>query len=253
MHKLTETEKEELEKNVSSTHILSTDQAVYRESHSIMQQEQNMHRLNVLKDLPNTATAEDKKAMANSNNYKYKVEIYITENYDNYFLDGDVDQLLSLIEKKLGRTKTHVMQTEAESATLIAKIEKKKNDEKVMDYVKRFLPAIFPDKHESWMAMWQTMIADKDLQNLIFCPGKQKFKDFNKNGVANIVSTLIDGYPALFKENKSNIAKIVEGSKNNHMRIELGRARNVNKVLTNKIKEKYINKFLFKKDGNTIF
>ena len=110
----------------------------------------------------------------------------------------------------------------------------------VVSYAKRFLPAVFSNKHEQWVAMWQQIADNNDLQKLVFCSGKQNYKDFNKNGIAQIVGFLINEYPNLFSIcTYSNISEIVEGSKKHHMRIELGRHKNINETNKKKIKEIY--------------
>lgn len=196
-----------------------------------MQQKQNIHRLEVMKTQKHNgeATANDK---AEENDF-YCIEIYISSDYKTFYLDGDVEQLLPFMLNQILKRKRYVTNKRTKN--------RKKNEvEMVVSYAKRFLPAVFSNKHEQWVAMWQQIADNNDLQKLVFCSGKQNYKDFNKNGIAQIVGFLINEYPNLFSIcTYSNISEIVEGSKKHHMRIELGRHKNINETNKKKIKEIY--------------
>lgn len=174
---------------------------------------------------------------------KYSLEFSLSGDMIELYFKGDRNKLLQILPN------IYSMQNVSQNGSMLllpehyidsASVSTFELNSMVMEYVMRFLPVIFPDKHDKWKLMWEKMIKEDGLKKLIFDAGHQHFSKFNKNGIAHIVGFLLNEYSNLFRINKYNaIAKVVEGDKEHHMRIELGKKNAIKKLQKEKIKEIY--------------
>ena len=118
----------------------------------------------------------------------------------------------------------------------------------IIEYIERFLPVIFEDKHEKWMALWNALLDDESLKDFFLSVGRQKFAEneipFNRNGVINVVGFLKNNYPQLFSEQRNTeIALVVEASRKHPMRQHLGGDYKLTKDDKENMKRIYYNIF----------
>ena len=194
-------------------------------------------------------SAEDTK-----NNACCSVSINISTDLNSLAMGGVLEHLLGSFSKMSNQNEIVInitddnpqCQEEEKNITDNKNIQATK--ENIIEYIERFLPVIFEDNHEKWMALWDALLDDEDLKEFFLLPGRQKFSanevHFNRNGVINVVGFLKNSYPQLFSEQRNTeIALVVEASKKHPIRQQLG-CNNLSKSKMEYVKKIYNEIFL---------
>ena len=189
-----------------------------------LQEKLSKHRQNVLKK----NSADDTK-----NNISCSVSINISTDLNSLAMGGVLEHLVGSFSKISNQNEIVInitddnpqCQEEEKNITDNKNIQVTK--ENIVEYIERFLPVIFEDKHEKWMALWDALLDEENLKEFFLLPGRQKFAEneipFNRNGVINVVGFLKNNYPQLFSEQRNTeIALVVEASKKHPIRQQLG-------------------------------
>ena len=189
-----------------------------------LQEKLSKHRQNVLKK----NSADDTK-----NNISCSVSINISTDLNSLAMGGVLEHLVGSFSKISNQNEIVInitddnpqCQEEEKNITDNKNIQATK--ENIVEYIERFLPVIFEDKHEKWMALWDALLDEENLKEFFLLPGRQKFSadevHFNRNGVINVVGFLKNNYPQLFSEQRNTeIALVVEASKKHPIRQQLG-------------------------------
>lgn len=189
-----------------------------------LQEKLSKHRQNVLKK----NSADDTK-----NNISCSVSINISTDLDSLAMGGVLEHLVGSFSKISNQNEIVINitddnpQSQEEEKNITDNKNIQATKENIVEYIERFLPVIFEDKHEKWMALWDALLDEENLKEFFLLPGRQKFSAdevyFNRNGVINVVGFLKNSYPQLFSEQRNTeIALVVEASKKHPIRQQLG-------------------------------
>lgn len=190
-----------------------------------LQEKLSKHRQNVLKK----NSADDTK-----NNISCSVSINISTDLNSLAMGGVLEHLVGSFSKISNQNEIVINITDDKPQCQYQEeknpISANKMDEvkqTIIEYIERFLPVIFEDKHEKWMALWDALLDEENLKEFFLLPGRQKFAEneipFNRNGVINVVGFLKNNFPQLFSEQRNTeIALVVEASRKHPMRQQLG-------------------------------
>ena len=190
-----------------------------------LQEKLSKHRKDVLKK----KTADDTKK-----NACCSISINISTNLNSLAMGGVLEHLVGSFSKISNQNEIFINITDDKPQCQYQEEKNPistKNIETVkqttIEYIERFLPVIFEDKHEKWMALWDALLDDESLKDFFLSVGRQKFAEneipFNRNGVINVVGFLKNNYPQLFSEQRNTeITLVVEGSKRHPIRQQLG-------------------------------
>lgn len=241
----TEFEQREVDRCINGNDIKKKVQPEQYDETKALQEKLSEHRQNVLKK----NSAEDTK-----NNACYSVSINISTDLNSLAMGGVLEHLLGSFSKMSNQNEIVInitddnpqCQEEEKNITDNKNIQATK--ENIVEYIERFLPVIFEDNHEKWMALWDALLDDEDLKEFFLLPGRQKFSanevHFNRNGVINVVGFLKNSYPQLFSEQRNTeIALVVEASKKHPIRQQLG-CNNLSKSKMEYVKKIYNEIFL---------
>ena len=190
-----------------------------------LQEKLSKHRQNVLKK----NSADDTK-----NNISCSVSINISTDLDSLAMGGVLEHLVGSFSKISNQNEIVINITDdkpqcqyQEEKNPISANKMNEVKQTIVEYIERFLPVIFEDKHEKWMALWDALLEDESLKDFFLSVGRQKFAEneipFNRKGVINVVGFLKNNYPQLFSEQRNTeIALVVEASRKHPMRQQLG-------------------------------
>lgn len=219
-----ELEQREIDCGIESNGGHKREQLEQYDETKTLQEKLSKHRQNVLKK----NSAGDTK-----NNISCSVSINISTDLNSLAMGGVLEHLVGSFSKISNQNEIVInitddnpqCQEEEKNITDNKNIQATK--ENIIEYIERFLPVIFEDKHEKWMALWNALLDDEDLKEFFLLPGRQKFSadevHFNRNGVINVVGFLKNSYPQLFSEQRNTeIALVVEASKKHPIRQQLG-------------------------------
>ena len=221
----TEFEQREVDRCINGNDISKKVQTEQYDETKALQEKLSKHRQNVLKK----NSADDTK-----NNISCSVSINISTDLNSLAMGGVLEHLLGSFSKMSNQNEIVINITDD-------KPQCQYQDEKntisgnnmdgakltIIEYIERFLPVIFEDKHEKWMALWNALLDEESLKDFFLSVGRQKFAEneipFNRNGVINVVGFLKNNYPQLFSEQRNTeIALVVEASRKHPMRQHLG-------------------------------
>ena len=222
------------------------DQSARWNETNTLQEKLSKHRRSVLKK----NSADDTK-----NNISCSVSINISTDLNSLAMGGVLEHLIGSFSKisnqneiviNITDDKSQCQEEEEKNITDNKNIQATK--ENIVEYIERFLPVIFEDKHEKWMALWNALLDEENLKEFFLLPGRQKFAEnevhFNRNGVINVVGFLKNNYPQLFSEQRNTeIALVVEASRKHPMRQHLGGDYKLTKDDKENIKRIYNNIF----------
>ena len=190
-----------------------------------LQEKLSKHRQDVLKK----NSANDTK-----NNISCSVSINISTDLNSLAMGGVLERLVGSFSKMSNQNEIVINITDDKPQCQYQEEKNPISDnnmdgakQTIIEYIERFLPVIFEDKHEKWMALWNALLDDESLKDFFLSVGRQKFAEneipFNRNGVINVVGFLKNNYPQLFSEQRNTeIALVVEASRKHPMRQHLG-------------------------------
>ena len=220
----TEFEQREVDRCINGNDINKKVQTEQYDETKALQEKISKHRQNVLKK----NSADDTK-----NNISCSVSINISTDLNSLAMGGVLEHLVGSFSKISNQNEIVInitddnpqCQEEEKNITDNKNIQATK--ENIVEYIERFLPVIFEDKHEKWMALWDALLDEENLKEFFLLPGRQKFSadevHFNRNGVINVVGFLKNNYPQLFSEQRNTeIALVVEASKKHPIRQQFG-------------------------------
>ena len=241
----TEFEQREVDRCINGNDINKKVQPEQYDETKTLQEKLSKHRQNMLKK----NSADDTK-----NNISCSVSINISTDLNSLAMGGVLEHLVGSFSKISNQNEIVInitddnpqCQEEEKNITDNKNIQATK--ENIVEYIERFLPVIFEDNHEKWMALWDALLDDEDLKEFFLLPGRQKFSanevHFNRNGVINVVGFLKNSYPQLFSEQRNTeIALVVEASKKHPIRQQLG-CNNLSKSKMEYVKKIYNEIFL---------
>ena len=219
-----ELEQREIDCGIESNGGHKREQLEQYDETKALQENLSKHRRNVLKK----NSADDTK-----NNISCSVSINISTDLNSLAMGGVLEHLVGSFSKISNQNEIVInitddnpqCQEEEKNITDNKNIQATK--ENIVEYIERFLPVIFEDKHEKWMALWNALLDEESLKDFFLSVGRQKFAEneipFNRNGVINVVGFLKNNYPQLFSEQRNTeIALVVEASRKHPMRQHLG-------------------------------
>ena len=235
-----ELEQREIDCGIESNGGHKREQLEQYDETKTLQEKLSKHRQNVLKK----NSADDTK-----NNISCSVSINISTDLNSLAMGGVLEHLLGSFSKMSNQNEIVInitddnpqCQEEEKNITDNKNIQATK--ENIIEYIERFLPVIFEDNHEKWMALWDALLDEENLKEFFLLPGRQKFSadeiHFNRNGVINVVGFLKNNYPQLFFEQRNTeIALVVEASKKHPIRQQLG-CNNLSKNMMECVKKIY--------------
>ena len=221
----TEFEQREVDRCINGNDINKKVQTEQYDETKALQEKLSKHRQNVLKK----NSADDTK-----NNISCSVSINISTDLDSLAMGGVLEHLVGSFSKISNQNEIVINITDdkpqcqyQEEKNPISANKMNEVKQTIVEYIERFLPVIFEDKHEKWMALWDALLDEENLKEFFLLPGRQKFSadevHFNRNGVINVVGFLKNNYPQLFSEQRNTeIALVVEASRKHPMRQQLG-------------------------------
>lgn len=241
----TEFEQWEVDRCIDGDDISKKVQTEQCDETKTLQEKLSEHRQNVLKK----NSADDTK-----NNISCSVSINISTDLNSLAMGGVLEHLVGSFSKISNQNEIVINitddnpQSQEEEKNITDNKNIQATKENIIEYIERFLPVIFEDNHEKWMALWDALLDDEDLKEFFLLPGRQKFSanevHFNRNGVINVVGFLKNSYPQLFSEQRNTeIALVVEASKKHPIRQQLG-CNNLSKSKMEYVKKIYNEIFL---------
>ena len=242
----TEIEQWEVDRCIDGDDISKKVQTEQNDETKALQEKLSKHRQNVLKK----NSADDTK-----NNISCSVSINISTDLNSLAMGGVLEHLVGSFSKISNQNEIVINITDdnpqcqyQEEKNLISANNMDGAKQTIIEYIERFLPVIFEDKHEKWMALWDALLDDESLKDFFLSVGRQKFAEneipFNRKGVINVVGFLKNSYPQLFFEQRNTeIALVVEASKKHPIRQQLG-CNNLSKNMMECVKKIYNEIFL---------
>ena len=242
-----ELEQREIDCGIESNGGHKREQLEQYDETKTLQEKLSKHRQNVLKK----NSAGDTK-----NNISCSVSINISTDLNSLAMGGVLEHLLGSFSKMSNQNEIVINITDDKPQCQYQEEKNPISDnnmdgakQTIIEYIERFLPVIFEDKHEKWMALWNALLDDESLKDFFLSVGRQKFAEneipFNRKGVINVVGFLKNSYPQLFSEQRNTeIALVVEASRKHPMRQHLGGDYKLTKDDKENIKRIYNNIFL---------
>ena len=100
--------------------------------------------------------------------------------------------------------------------------EREQRKAEIMEYVSRIKKYVANAWKNRYETTWRSVLDDSEVENLVFCPGKQKNTSFNRNLVANIIYIMCNaGFYA--ETNATTLAYALEGDKEHSVRQQLAK------------------------------
>ena len=95
--------------------------------------------------------------------------------------------------------------------------------ETILEYVMRLHPVhVRPEWQDKYMELWESILEQPEVADIIYNPGKQQGTTFNRNLVGNILHLLAEKKVLTFTANAKNMAIVLEGDAGSSVRAKLG-------------------------------